>query len=92
MGVGGGVISTWKASRRGCRKVEPVKAEPEEARTVKAPVVFPSPIVTLGSTPATFGLLLDSVITAPPGGAGSLKVTVPSEVPPTLILRQKSLR
>ena len=51
--------------------------------TVKVAVVLPAGTVTLASTVATDVLLLVRVTTAPPDGAGPVKVTVPvDEVPP----------
>ena len=47
-------------------------------------VILPPGTVTLAGTVATEGLLLDSVTTTPPLGAGPLSVTVPVEpLPPT---------
>ena len=51
--------------------------------TVKVAVVLPAGTVTLASTVATDVLLLVRVTTAPPDGAGPVKVTVPvDDVPP----------
>jgi len=51
--------------------------------TVKVAVVEFAAIVTLAGTAAEAVLLLDSVTSAPPAGAGPLSVTVPVEgVPP----------
>jgi hypothetical protein len=50
---------------------------------VNAPLVALAPIVTLTGTWAEAGLLVASVTTAPPPGAGPFNVTVPVEdVPP----------
>ena len=52
--------------------------------TVNVAVVAPAATVTLAETCAAAVLLLDSVTTAPPVGAGPFNVTVPVvEVPPT---------
>ena len=49
-------------------------------------LVAPSGTVTLPGTETTDGLLLDSVTTAPPAGAGPYSVTVPVEgFPPTTV-------
>jgi hypothetical protein len=45
-------------------------------------LVVPAATVTLPGTEATDELLLDSVTTAPPTGAGSLNPTVPKELIP----------
>ena len=50
--------------------------------TVKVAVVALPATVTLAGTCAAEGLLLDNVTTAPPVGAGPVKVTVPIEVAP----------
>ena len=53
--------------------------------TVKVAVVALAGTVTLASTWAA-GLLLDKATTAPPAGAGPLRVTVPvEEKPPTTV-------
>jgi hypothetical protein len=53
------------------------------AFTGKLALVAPAVTVTLDGTVARAGLLLDSVTTAPPAGAGPLKLTIPvAEVPP----------
>lgn len=49
---------------------------------VKEPVVEPAGIEILEGTDAREVLLLDSVIMAPPVGAGPVNVTVPVDVPP----------
>ena len=50
-------------------------------------VVLPLVMVTLAGTVAAEVLLLDSETTAPPAGAGALRVTVPVEVlPPTTLV------
>src|ERR1700691_3204776 len=48
----------------------------------KVPLVAPAGTVTLGGTVATAVLLLASVISAPPVGAGPANVIVPVELPP----------
>src|SRR5262245_8767252 len=50
--------------------------------TVKVALEVPAATVTLAGTEATPVLLLDSVTTVPPAGAGALRVTVPWEVLP----------
>ena len=45
--------------------------------TVNVALVCPAATVTLAGTVATFGLLLESVMTVPPEGAGPPRVTVP---------------
>jgi hypothetical protein len=55
--------------------------------TVKVPLVAPAGTVTLGGTVATAVLLLASVISAPPVGAGPANVIVPVELlPPKTLL------
>src|SRR5450631_2761041 len=52
--------------------------------TVKVAVVVFANTVTLAGTCAADGLVLNSVTTAPPAGAGPLRVTVPVEVLPPM--------
>ena len=49
--------------------------------TLKVAVVNPVGTVTFAGTVATFVLALDKATTAPPEGAGELRVTVPVEFP-----------
>ena len=55
--------------------------------TVKVAPLAPAGTVTLEGTPAA-PLLLDSMISTPPAGAGPLRVTVPVEdcTPPTTLV------
>src|SRR5262249_29953534 len=55
--------------------------------TVKVVLVAPASTVTLAGTVARLVLLLERVTTAPPAGAGALRVTVPcEEFPPTTLV------
>jgi hypothetical protein len=55
--------------------------------TVKVPLVLPAGMVTPVGPDATALLLLVSVTTAPPDGAGALSVAVPvAEVPPCTLV------
>ena len=55
--------------------------------TVKLALVAPAATVTLAGTPAAAVLLLESVTSAPPGGAAAVKVAVPVEaLPPTTVV------
>ena len=48
----------------------------------KVALVAPAATVTLGGTAAAAGLPLDNVTTAPPAGAGPLRVKVPCALAP----------
>jgi hypothetical protein len=48
---------------------------------VKLAVLFPAATPTLAGTCSSVGSLLLSATTAPPGGAGTVRPTVPSTVP-----------
>jgi hypothetical protein len=55
--------------------------------TVNVRLVLPAATVTFAGTVATAVLLLESVTTAPPDGAGALSVTVPcDELPPVTVV------
>ena len=54
--------------------------------TVKLALVFPACTMTLDGTVATEVLLLESVTVAPPEGAAAVRVTVPVELFPPLML------
>ena len=64
-----------------------VDAATTAVEIVKDVLVAPAATVTLAGTVATPVLLLDRLITAPPLGAGALRVTVPVEdcEPPTTL-------
>ena len=53
---------------------------------LKVALVLPAATVTLAGTVAAEVLLLDKEITAPPAGAGALRVALPVEVPPPTTL------
>lgn len=67
--------------------VEEVDIRTMDVFTVKVALVLPAGTVTLEGTLAAAALLLESVISAPPAGAGPLSVTVPVEdcKPPTTL-------
>ena len=54
--------------------------------TVNIALVNPAGTVTLDGTVASEGLLLESATVTPPAGAGPLRVTVPVEEPPPVVL------
>lgn len=66
--------------------VEEVEISTREVSTVKVVLVAPAGMVTLDGTLAA-ELLLESVILAPPEGAGALSVTAPVDdsSPPTTL-------
>jgi hypothetical protein len=67
--------------------VTPVLLATENVVTVKVAVVWVAATVTLAGTVAAAGVLLLSVTTAPPVGAGAPSVTVPCElIPPTTLV------
>ena len=54
---------------------------------MKVPLVAPAATVTLAGTVAALGMLLDSVTTAPPGGAAASGSRFPVEaLPPTTLV------
>ena len=64
-----------------------VEAVTRLVETVNVALVAPTATVTLSGAVATAGLLLESVMTAPPVGAGLLRVTVPvAEDPPRTVV------
>lgn len=66
--------------------VEVVVVETAVVVTLKVALVSPAATVTLTGTWAAVVLLLDRVTTAPPVGAGPLRVTVPVDpLPPTTL-------
>src|SRR5262249_46198563 len=56
--------------------------------TLKVALLAPAATVTLAGTPATVVLLIDRVTTAPPAGAGAVRVAVPVllAAPPTRLV------
>ena len=68
------------------RMVIAVDAATALVETVNVVRVAPAATVTLEGTLAAFVLLLESVICAPPAGAGPLSVTVPVEALPPVTL------
>ena len=91
VGGGGGGVTVKIALRVAPPKVpvmDPdVDAVTDTVLTVKVPLVAPAATVTLAGTVAALGMLLDSVTTAPPGGAAAVNVAVPVEaLPPTTLV------
>ena len=67
--------------------VTPVLELTAEVLTVNLALAVPAETVTVAGTVAAFVLLLLSITTAPPAGAGPDKVTAPCElVPPTTLV------
>lgn len=63
-----------------------VGVETADVDTIKVAVFLPAATVTLAGGHAADGLLVPSVTTAPPLGAGPLRVTVPvDETPPSTV-------
>lgn len=63
-----------------------VELETRTVETLKFVDVAPAGTMIVVGTVATLGLLLERLITAPPDGAGALRVTVPVDVDPPLTL------